>query len=585
MNMEDVLPFTGPLARVALTRSMETVVSVPLPLPPQGQAEVDELRMQNVERAAASLTQFNQMTYEQLAQFHAQHEALARRMVDEATRQSQLAAMMERNRVNQDEAQALLLRQQQELHKRQEELNKAIAEQARKSQDHESLLQQASEKVRRDSERWGLFAEATNQKAAPVTAPEPIGRSENLMGVQQVPLAPMYKGSTKRERREFMDEYLAYSRRVEVLNRGVGGKLFLMPLAACIDQKIVPRLCAHDFAKSFEEISEDEWRDYFLSAREVQELDMDAVARAMASLKMDTRIRDAESRVGRLLSDFYDKLEQLDVGHLPQEEPKQSVKILVAAIRPAPLKATVERQLAREANKTYKSDVTAFCQWLIKLLDNFMLFESQMVSSDKKPEHGPQRLAGGNAGIDRKGFPPKRHDGATPARAPATPAKDPPPPSRGCLKCGSAEHKVLQCPKCRPGEAKRLLDERFKKPHVGAVAAPKVKPEEKRKPVAVAVGMWDGEIVSTPTGSVTPVRTLEWPLELGGFMEDMKLSVDREVKLKLTFDTPEGTLVLANLKCWVATAPLQGGLGDLIVSRAVMARLGYCPRSLLSNAR
>ncbi|KAF0712314.1 hypothetical protein As57867_004858, partial [Aphanomyces stellatus] len=223
----------------------------------------------------------------------------------------------------------------------------------------------------------------------------------------------------------------------------------------------------------------------------------------------------------------------------------------------------------------------------------------------------------------------KRHDGATPARAPATPAKDPPPPSSGCLKCGSAEHKVLQCPKCRPGEAKRLLDERFKKPHVGAVAAPKVKPEEKRKPVAVAVGMWDGEIVSTPrtiscdiygvkamalldsgadqsivspafidrveskgslgplgpTGSVTPVRTLEWPLELGGFMEDMKLSVDREVKLKLTFDTPEGTLVLANLKCWVATAPLQGGLGDLIVSRAVMARLGYCPRSLLSNAR
>ncbi|KAF0711008.1 hypothetical protein As57867_005405, partial [Aphanomyces stellatus] len=181
--------------------------------------------MQNVERAAASSTQFNQMTYEQLAQFHAQHEALARRMVDEATRQSQLAAMMERNRVNQDEAQALLLHQQQELHKRQEELNKAIAEQA-----------------------------------------------------------------------EFMDEYLAYSRRVEVLNRGVGGKLFLMPLAACIDQKIVPRLCAHDFAKSFEEISEDEWRDYFLSAREVQELDMDAVARAMASLKMDTRIRDAESR-------------------------------------------------------------------------------------------------------------------------------------------------------------------------------------------------------------------------------------------------------------------------------------------------
>ncbi|CAK5208281.1 unnamed protein product, partial [Aphanomyces euteiches] len=74
-------------------------------------------------------------------------------------------------------------------------------------------------------------------------------------------------------------------------------------------------------------------------------------------------------------------------------------------------------------------------------------------------------------------------------------------------------------------------------------------------------------------------------LELGGYMEDMKLLVDREVKLKLTFDTAEDRLVLTNLKCWVAAAPLHNGLGDVIVSRAVMARLGYSPRSLLETAR
>ncbi|RHY94384.1 hypothetical protein DYB35_011612 [Aphanomyces astaci] len=65
----------------------------------------------------------------------------------------------------------------------------------------------------------------------------------------------------------------------------------------------------------------------------------------------------------------------------------------------------------------------------------------------------------------------------------------------------------------------------------------------------------------------------------------MKLDVDRDVKLRLTFETAEGTLVIANLKCWVAAAPLQDGLGDLIVSRDVMAKLGYCPRSLLLSAR
>ncbi|CAK4550684.1 unnamed protein product [Aphanomyces euteiches] len=321
---------------------------------------------------------------------------MASRLEQESARQAVMAAEIEKSRREQKESRAILLQQEQQLYRQQEELKLAMAQQAKVTGDHQSLLQQASEamrqqhfkvekldkKVRRDSERWGLFAAAANQRPPVKAAPTAIGRPETLMGVQQVLLAPMYKGSTKRERREFMDDYLAYSRRVEALNRGVGGILFLMPLAASIDQKIVPRVCEHDFGKPFEEITEDEW---------LQELDLEWVTKAMASLKMDTRIRDAESRVGRLLADFYEKLEQLDVAHLPSQEPKQSVKILTAAIRPASLKATVERQLAREANKVYKSSVPAFGRWLTQLLDNFMLFESQMATAEKKPEEKPAR--------------------------------------------------------------------------------------------------------------------------------------------------------------------------------------------------
>ncbi|RHY41813.1 hypothetical protein DYB30_011534, partial [Aphanomyces astaci] len=83
----------------------------------------------------------------------------------------------------------------------------------------------------------------------------------------------------------------------------------------------------------------------------------------------------------------------------------------------------------------------------------------------------------------------------------------------------------------------------------------------------------------------SPVRQLDDVMELSGFMKGMTLDVDRDVKLRLTFKTAEGTLVIANLKCWVAAAPLQDGLGDLIVSRDVMAKIGYCPRSLPLNAR
>ncbi|KAG9409390.1 hypothetical protein AC1031_019644 [Aphanomyces cochlioides] len=502
--MEETSPFPNASARVTRTRSMETVVSVPMPhvvaggqehpLPPQGQSELDELRMQNVERAAASSSQFNKMTYEQLAQFHAQQEAMASRLEQESARQAVMAAEIEKSRREQEESRAILLQQQQQLQRQQEELKLAMAQQAKVTGDHQSLLQQASEamrqqhskveelnkKVRRDSERWGLFAAAANQRTLAQAAPTAIGRPETLMGVQQVPLAPMYKGSTKRERREFMDEYLAYSRRVEALNRGVGGILFLMPLAACIDQKIVPRVCEHDFGKPFEEITEDEWRDYFLRAREVQELDLEWVTKAMASLKMDTRIRDAESRVGRLLADFYEKLDQLDVAHLPSQEPKQSVKILTAAIRPAALKATVERQLAREANKVYKSSVPAFGRWLTQLLDNFMLFESQMATAEKKPEEKPARRQYGEKFRPQQQPQQRKPEGQAKGRPPST-----------------DDHKVAQCPKCAPGEAQRLLEQRAKRPPVAAntpAAAPSGKPEGKKNVVGATIDVSESKL-------------------------------------------------------------------------------------------
>ncbi|RHY19910.1 hypothetical protein DYB32_010146 [Aphanomyces invadans] len=227
------------------------------------------------------------------------------------------------------------------------------------------------------------------------------------------------------------------------------------------------------------------------------------------------------------------------------------------AIRPPHLKATVERQLTRETNKAFKSDVRAFCKWLVTLLDNFMLFESQLISVEKKAESHPPRQYGDKT---RRHAPSKRpDDGATTkTAAPAVPAK-------GCLKCGSVEHKVLRCPRVQPGEAQRLLDQRFKKSHGAAVAAPDKKDETKRKVVGAAVEVDEkiatvcprtvlcdingvkalalldsgaDQSVVSPTfllglegvdHSTLVVRHLDSVMELGGFMEDMKLKVDREV--------------------------------------------------------
>jgi hypothetical protein len=68
-------------------------------------------------------------------------------------------------------------------------------------------------------------------------------RSMPAAGVQQVPEAPIFSGATMRDRRVFMDAYTAYVRRLAVLYQGSDMSLRLMPLAACIDPTILPRVC------------------------------------------------------------------------------------------------------------------------------------------------------------------------------------------------------------------------------------------------------------------------------------------------------------------------------------------------------
>ncbi|ETV91028.1 hypothetical protein H310_14268 [Aphanomyces invadans] len=110
---------------------METVVSVPMPhmavagqdhpLPPPGPSELDELWMQNVKRAAASSSEFNKMTYELMAQFHTQQQAMAVRLKQESARQAVMVAEIENSRREQDESRAISSKQQEHLRRQHEE--------------------------------------------------------------------------------------------------------------------------------------------------------------------------------------------------------------------------------------------------------------------------------------------------------------------------------------------------------------------------------------------------------------------------------------------------------------------------------
>ncbi len=137
-----------------------------------------------------------------------------------------------------------------------------------------------------------------------------------------MPIAQVYRGCTKKEKREFMDRYLSYQRRVEAMNECTGRWITLMPLAACVEHRTMTRILMFELKKPLQEVTESHWRDYFAAARAPTTVGYDAVEAAMRSLRMDMSSRDPESRVLKLIAEFQERPEGNDMETFLFEEPK-----------------------------------------------------------------------------------------------------------------------------------------------------------------------------------------------------------------------------------------------------------------------
>ncbi|CAK4712986.1 unnamed protein product, partial [Aphanomyces euteiches] len=189
-------------------------------------------------------------------------------------------------------------------------------------------------------------------------------------------------------------------------------------------------------------MTEQDWKNYFWQAKTPTESDYSGVETTMRSLQMDTSIKDAESRVLKLLTDFQAKLESQDMDNFILEEPKICIKLLCNALRPAVLRSAVNKELQKQRLSKYKKDLASFIDWLKERVAAFLLFEAHL----PRPQHGDRKYA-----------------------APVVKV-DPNAKKNACLKCKSTEHKVFQCPRAKPDEAKRLWNE-FKKLRAAKVAA------------------------------------------------------------------------------------------------------------------
>ncbi|RHY24776.1 hypothetical protein DYB32_008700 [Aphanomyces invadans] len=276
---------------------------------------------------------------------------------------------------------------------------------------------------------------------------------------------------------------------------------------------------------------------------------------------------------------------------------------MVKAIKPLALQKSVQRQLALQRNKPLKTNVYRFVDWLRVHTAGYHMYASvEDENTAPPPSAAPaarlSKLAkssgDGGGSVSARRAPPATaatdQDGSKPERKKAA-----------CLKCFSESHKVLECPKCAPGEAERLLKEQKDKWEQarqkqvtklqGSAAKPLGREAKIEGIVTVTILLDTGSDVTLVTAGV--MKSLEQagveikvispePSAVHPYGDSPALKVDRQVQFKLvTLDTPCGPLALRGLNAWVDSST---NAAELLISRSVMERLGFSEDDLLSNA-
>nr|CCA25748.1 conserved hypothetical protein [Albugo laibachii Nc14] len=107
---------------------------------------------------------------------------------------------------------------------------------------------------------------------------------------------------------------------------------------------------------------------------------------------MDVQLQDADSRVIRLLTDFYAILDAQDMDGLAEDEPVDAVQILVRAFQPIAFRQTVQSQLKKSIHKKLENSVPAVVDWLTEKLDHFLVFEAHIPEAREKSAVSGRKL-------------------------------------------------------------------------------------------------------------------------------------------------------------------------------------------------
>ncbi|KAF0760499.1 hypothetical protein AaE_003551, partial [Aphanomyces astaci] len=138
-----------------------------------------------------------------------------------------------------------------------------------------------------------------------------------------------------------------------------------------------------------------EWVAWFKSAFEEDPQDLDVLKqRLQRAIRFDTKILDAESRVGRMLDELMRSLEQDHQEWVLHQEGKMVVEVMTKSIKPESLKTAVQKQLQLQRNKALKGDVFRYVNWLRTFAAGHQLYvgldDESKPSPAAKPVEAPR---------------------------------------------------------------------------------------------------------------------------------------------------------------------------------------------------
>lgn len=191
---------------------------------------------------------------------------------------------------------------------------------------------------------------------------------------------------------------------------GSESKVFLMPLSTYVEHRTKMRICQFEMFNSEVDVSEDDWREYFLAALTADITDYAKLDKAARALEVDMRLNDTDSRIAWMMSGFHTILDTFNMESLLIEDQKNAVAYVTQALRPIPLKKAVWEELKKPMYKdTARKNIQLFLQWLKPRMYSMLFIEAHLQEEPDKNKNRapgapvPDRTGGG----DRLNVPPR----------------------------------------------------------------------------------------------------------------------------------------------------------------------------------